>query len=472
MTLMSIDDRLALLRKTLKEGLPMTAGVHPVDAEDLVLYYDVENRSNRIDLRHASENDIAALSSACPQSDANHIGKTSGIMGAKKFSTRLDLAASGLLDVVATDVLQGDNADGNKSLKAQLKGLNVYGPGDSINNHSEIPQGNYMIGTLVVIFPIPHVGGRVLAQHGDAPFSLDPASELAAASTPAIWYMAFYGDVPHMVEPLASGHRVSLTYNLLLVDPSVPAAQPVTPTATERRLEDTLRALLADPAFLPAGGFLAAGLAHGYPMPRPPTDFYDLGVHYEGNVVIREVPSEQRWGPVLRALKGADARLRAVSNRIGLAPFVRLLYAPDSEYEDDCDVLVDDIPDLWGVNECAIEMFGGDEDMRSMRTIMAAGTVLQRGAERVEELQWMRVGRHPSAMRPMQVDQFATDEEEEEISPSQGPGAVAVHWLSRLGEQNRIRTAYISSDTMVEYQCGTAALFIRVPAAGQGVRSS
>ncbi|KAJ7623043.1 hypothetical protein DFH06DRAFT_1446710 [Mycena polygramma] len=469
MTVMSVDDRLALIRKTLKAGLPLTAGVHPVEAEDLVLYYDsVENRSNRIDLRHASENDIAALSSACPQSDANNIGKTSGIMGAKKFSTRLDVLASGLLEVISADVLQGENAEGNKSLKAQLTGLNVYGPGDSINNHSEIPQGNYMTGTLVVIFPIPHVGGRVLVQHGDSPFSLDPASELAAASTPAIWYMAFYGDVPHMEEPLTSGYRVSLTYSLLLVDPSVPAAQPITPTATERRLEDTLRALLADPTFLPAGGFLAAGLAHAYPMPRPPTDFYELGVHYEGNVVVREVPSEQRWGPVLRALKGADARLRAVSTRIGLAPFVRPLYAPDSESEDDCDVLVDDIPDLWGVNECAMEMF--DEEMGAMKTIMAAGTVLQRGAERVEELQWMRVGRHPPTVRPMQVDQFGSDEEE--ISPSQGPGAVAVHWLSRLGEQNRIRTAYISSDTTVEYECGTAALFIRVPAAGEGIRSA
>ncbi|KAJ6505780.1 hypothetical protein C8R47DRAFT_967715 [Mycena vitilis] len=227
-------------------------------------------------------------------------------MGTKQFTTRLDVVASGLLDVIATDVLHGENADGNKSLKAQLTGLNAYGPGDSINNPGEIPQGNWMVGTLIVIFPIPHVGGRVLIQHEDAPFPLDPASELAAASNPAIWYMASYGDVPHMAEPLATGYRITLTYHLLLVDPSVPAAQVVTPTATERRLEDTLRALLADPAFLPSGGFLAAGLAHAYPMPRPPTDFYELGVHYEGNAVIREVPSELRWGPVLRALKGAD----------------------------------------------------------------------------------------------------------------------------------------------------------------------
>jgi hypothetical protein len=44
-----------------------------------------------------------------------------------------------------------------------------------------------------------------------------------------------------------------------------------------------------------------------------------------------------------------------------------------------------------------------------------------------------------------------------------GEGSVTVHWLSDMGEQNLVRTAYIGSDTMVEHQYGTAALFIQVP---------
>ncbi|KAJ7611560.1 hypothetical protein DFH06DRAFT_1485166 [Mycena polygramma] len=447
MTLMSIDERLALLRQTLKTGLPATAGVHPVNIEDLILYYHVDDKPHCIHLANATEQELSTLSGACQQSEANNDGNTARTMDAKKFSTRLDVVASGLLDAIATDVLQGENADGNNSLKARLRRLNVYGPGDSINNHSEIPQGNYMIGTLVVIFPIPHVGGRVLVQHGDAPFSLDPASELAAASTPAIYYMAFYGDVPRMVEPIATGYRVSLTYSLILVDPNVPTAHPTSPTATatERRLEDTLRALLADPAFLPAGGFIAAGLAHRYLMPRDP-----VGVHgyYDKSIVL-----DQRWSVVLRALKGADARIRTVSTRIGLAPFVRPLYAPDSQYYEDCDFLLDDLPDLGGVHE------GFGNYPSAMQETARAGTVLERDALRLEETK-----RPPLSAYMMRI-------QSEKINLSEGRAAVTVHWLSRLGDQNRMLTAYINSDGMISNVCGIAALFMRVPAVGEGVRS-
>ncbi|KAJ7623028.1 hypothetical protein DFH06DRAFT_1446670 [Mycena polygramma] len=447
MTLMSIDERLALLRQTLKAGLPATAGIHPVNAEDLILYYNVDDKPYCIHLANATEQEMSTLSGACQQSEANYNGntRTARTMDAKKFSTRADVVASGLLDVIATDVLQGENADGNKLLRAQLTGLNVYGPGESINKYSETLQGNYMIGTLVLIFPIPHVGGRVLVQHQDASFSLDPASELAAASTPAIWYMAFYGDVPHMVEPIASGHRVSLTYNLILVDPNVPAVQPVTPTATERRLEDTLRALLADAAFLPAGGFIAAGLAHRYLMPRDP-----VGVH---GYYDRSIVPDQRWGIVLRALKGADARLRAVSTRIELTPFVRPLYAPDSGYYEDCDFLLDDLPDLVGVHE------GFGNYPSAMQETARAGTVLARDALRLEETK-----RPPLSAYMMRI-------QSEKINLSEGRAAVAVHWLSRLGDQNRMLTAYINSDGMISNVCGIAALFMRVPAVGEGVRS-
>ncbi|KAJ7623044.1 hypothetical protein DFH06DRAFT_1446712 [Mycena polygramma] len=453
MTLMSIDARLTLLRQTLKAGLPATAGVHPVNTEDLILYYDVEEKPNRIHFGNATEQKLSNLSGACQQSEAHSNGNTAGTMDTKKFTTRLDVVASGLLEAVSADVLQGANADGNKLLKSQLTGLNVYGPGDSINKHNETLHGNYMIGTLVVIFPIPHVGGRVLVKHEDAPFSLDPASELAAASTPAIWYMAFYGDVPHMVEPLVAGHRVSLTYNLLLVDPSVPAVQPLTPTATERRLEDTLRALLADPAFLPAGGFLASGLAHKYLMPCDPIDAWGS---YDTSIV-----PEQRWGAVLRALKGADARLRTVSTSIGLVPFVRPLYAPDSDYED-CDFLLDDLPDFSGVHE-GFEAMSEDEGKEipgSMREIARAGTLLGRDAQRLEET------------KPPPRSEYMIQFEREKIDLSGGRTAVAVHWLSKLGQQNCMRTPYVGHDSMVTFAIGTPALFIRVPAAGEGIRSA
>ncbi|KAJ7627738.1 hypothetical protein DFH06DRAFT_1480772 [Mycena polygramma] len=276
--------------------------------------------------------------------------------------------------------------------------------------------------------------------------------------------MASYGDVPHTVEPLAAGYRVTLTYTLFLVDPSVPSVKPPTLTSTERRLEDTLRALLADSAFLPAGGFLATGLAHTYPLPTS-TGLYDLDptAHWEGDVYVTSYTPERKWGVVLRALKGVDARLRDISTRIGLVPFVRPLYEGyEHKHDVVCDVLMDDVPDLFGINESLAGMMGwgsSDADLSeetAMGRIMAQGAVLCCDASRMEELQ------HSVARK------WGGDSK---INVSQVPG-VAAHWLSRLGEQNRTKTAYIREDSMVEDMCGTVALFIRVPAVGEGIRSS
>ncbi|KAJ7623041.1 hypothetical protein DFH06DRAFT_1446698, partial [Mycena polygramma] len=243
------------------------------------------------------------LLACCHPSDV----KPARTLDTAKFATRLDVMASGLLDAIATDVLQGDNADGSKSLKAELTRLDVYGPGTSAHTHSNSSLGGSMIGSLVVIFPTAHTGGQVKFEHCS---ERDPASELVTAYGPdpsAIWFMASYANVSHVVEPITSGYRVALTYNLVLVESCTPVTiTPTTPSETEEILEGVLRTLLVDPAFLPLGGFLAAGLAHTYAMP------------YHGR--------DARWGTVLHALRGSDARLRAVSERAGLSPFVRLLY--------------------------------------------------------------------------------------------------------------------------------------------------
>ncbi|KAJ6505782.1 hypothetical protein C8R47DRAFT_1315960 [Mycena vitilis] len=88
MTLMSIDDRLGLLRLTLKAGLPVTAGVHPVNAEDLILYYDVDEKPNRIHLGNATEDQLSYLSCAC-RAEANNIGNATGIVMPKAWPEAL-----------------------------------------------------------------------------------------------------------------------------------------------------------------------------------------------------------------------------------------------------------------------------------------------------------------------------------------------------------------------------------------------
>jgi hypothetical protein len=272
------------------------------------------------------------------------------------------------------------------------------------------------------------------------------------------------------MEPVDQGYRVTLNYNLSLVDRNAGATVvPSISTATDCLLENTIRALLADPAFLPSGGFLAVGLAHKYAIPPAQEDDFDPTQHYNAlNEWVTTKTPANRWGAVLQSLKGGDARTRKVSQRVGLISFVKLLYAPRNYTgsPDDRDVLLDDIVDLFGIHEGLADCFPG-EDLSSTTAIAKQGVILQRDRHRIEELKWMRVDRW-ALLYPHMMHEWSVGESANEL----GEGSVAVHWLSDMGEQNLVRTAYIGSDTMVEYQYGTAALFIQVPAVGQGIRSS
>jgi hypothetical protein len=328
-----------------------------------------------------------------------------------------------------------------------------------------------IIGSLVVIFPITHAGGRYIVQHENETWSLDPCVQLTGASIPAVSYLALYGpEVLHAMEPVDLGYRVTLNYNLSLVDRNAGATVVSSiSTATDCLLESTIRALLADPAFLPSGGFLAVGLAHKYPMPPAQEDDFDPTLHFNAlNERVTSKTAANRWGAVLQSLKGGDARMREVSRRVGLTSFVKLLYAPRyyTGPPEDQDVLLDDIPDLFGIHE-GLDCFPEEEDMSSAAEIAKQGVILQRDRYRIDELKWMRVTRFelisPHMRHGLPVEQCADEP---------GEGSVAVHWLSEMGEQNLVRTAYIGSDSMIEHQYGTAALFIQIPAVGDRIRSS
>jgi hypothetical protein len=71
---------------------------------------------------NASEEDLSALANAC-DADLGTLGERT--MDHTKFSPRLDVVSSGLLDVISKDILEGQNAD--KLLRAELSHLKVYG---------------------------------------------------------------------------------------------------------------------------------------------------------------------------------------------------------------------------------------------------------------------------------------------------------------------------------------------------------
>ncbi|KAJ7446577.1 hypothetical protein FB451DRAFT_1055059, partial [Mycena latifolia] len=427
----TIADHLKLLRQSLNVHVPYAGGVHPVKPNELVVYYanDDEGNARFIDLANATEAQLGELAAACEpapfgvnqENVLDESYRKAGKMDLTKFSARLDVVTSGLLNAIGPDILDGQNATSEKVLRAEMYKLNVYGPGSFFKAHKDTPRGEDMIGSLVIVFPTAHKGGELTLSHGGTTWSFDSAAELTAhssASDPALAYVAFYSDVTHAVEPVLEGHRVTLTYNLFLVDrpTRMAAAGHRIAPAPEQTFEDALRALLADPAFLPAGGLLAFGLAHQMVDTRPSS-----------------------LGPVLQTLKGSDARIRTISERAGLATHVKMLYNTGEK-----DVIMDNVLDTENVNEeCGVPL----EDEIEKR-----GVVLARGEERVAHL------------------------EEQEMprgwwEPSE---AVEVHWVTRLTELNRVGGTYIAygNDASIEHVYGSAALFVSVPATGEGVRAT
>ncbi|KAJ7138634.1 hypothetical protein C8R46DRAFT_1234435 [Mycena filopes] len=433
-----IAHHLKVLREALDVPIPYTGGIHPVRAEDLTIYYDGDKgrSATRVDLGNATDAELVELAAACDPATfgvnekdvLDETYRKAGKLDLSKFASRLDVVASGLIRAISPDMLLGQAVDDDKTLQAELYKLNVYGPDSFFKGHKDTPRGENMIGSLVVVFPTAHTGGELTLEHGGTSWTFDSVAELAAAQGPALAYVAFYSDVTHAVQKVTSGYRVTLTYNLFLADRTadVPASRIV--PAPERALEASLRALLADPLFLPDGGFLAYGLGHQYPIPPPPEE--------------RHEPT--RLGPILRLLKGGDARVRTVSERVGLVTHVKILY-DTGEHKGEIgkegnDVVADDVLNLSNVTE-------EYEDLYLHEEIVRQGVIVHRDAERLKELGW---------------DDYDDDGEEK----------VAIQWVTRITDKNRVQSQYVAygNAASIDHIYGDAALFAEVPAVGEGIR--
>ncbi|KAJ7749712.1 hypothetical protein B0H16DRAFT_1551129 [Mycena metata] len=452
----TIDHHLKVLRDTLNVHVPYTGGIHPVKPEDLVIYYDVqgEKYASRIDMASATEEDLVALASTCDQATfgvdqkdvLDETYRKAGKMDLTKFASRLDVVVSGLIDTISPDILQGQGADGEKTLRAELYKLNVYGPGSFFKGHKDTPRGETMIGSLVVVFPTTHTGGALTLEHGGTTWTFDSAAELAATHAPGVAYVAFYSDVTHAVEEVVTGFRVTLTYNLFLVDNIARTALSNRVMAgPEKVLENSLRALLKDPLFLPKGGFLAWGLAHQYPIPPAPDN-------YRRSYNKPQLPPT-RLGPILQLLKGGDARVRTVSERVGLTTHVKILYDTGENLDEaGVDVLADDVLNTTSINT-------EYEDLT--KEIASMGVVLKRNEERTQELQQQYKKRHG----------YVQDQRREEGDV--GTSTVAVHWVTKVTDTNQVRAEFLAygNEASIEHIYGNAALFVEVPAAGEGIRA-
>lgn len=125
-----------------------------------------------------------------------------------------------------------------------------------------------MFASLVIVLPTPHKGGALAFRHGNFEYTFDSAAAVSGANKPCVGFAAFYSDVEHAVTPVETGYRVTFTYNLYSADSGRPSRIIPFASALKTALKSSFTKLLADPTFLPNGGYIGFGLCHEYPVSK------------------------------------------------------------------------------------------------------------------------------------------------------------------------------------------------------------
>ena len=165
-----------------------------------------------------------------------------------------------------------------------------------------------MLGSLVIVYPTPHAGGELVLRHKGREWTFDANALTSSQPSPSIAYIAFYSDIEHEVIKVSSGHRVTVTYNLYLVDPTPSERIPsIVPNLRDiSNLGSALQDLLKSSEFLPDGGTLGFGLAHLYP-----------------------VTFKTKLEDMTKYLKGEDAHVYRTCRELQLHPSLRMVYDDD-----------------------------------------------------------------------------------------------------------------------------------------------
>jgi predicted 2-oxoglutarate/Fe(II)-dependent dioxygenase YbiX len=117
-----------------------------------------------------------------------------------------------LIDSIVDELRQQLGLEAHK-LTAHLYKLLVYEKGSFFLPHRDGEKLDRMVATLVVVLPSEHEGGELIVSHAGQQHEIAFAG---AASGYELSYAAFYADCEHEVRPIESGHRLCLTYNVVL----------------------------------------------------------------------------------------------------------------------------------------------------------------------------------------------------------------------------------------------------------------
>lgn len=95
------------------------------------------------------------------------------------------------------------------TLRAELHSMLIYGKGQFFAAHQDSEKHDDMVATLVMSLPSTHSGGELVIDDGGV-------QKQYSGSRQDLELVAFYADRRHEVLPVRSGHRTTLTFNLLV----------------------------------------------------------------------------------------------------------------------------------------------------------------------------------------------------------------------------------------------------------------
>jgi hypothetical protein len=112
----------------------------------------------------------------------------------------------------AVRVAQADLGLEKQPLQAHLYKLLLYEPGSFFRAHRDGEKLDRMVATLVIALPGAHQGGELVVRHEGREVTVDfgPSSRFQTQ------FAAFYADCEHEIQPVRSGYRLALVYNLTL----------------------------------------------------------------------------------------------------------------------------------------------------------------------------------------------------------------------------------------------------------------
>lgn len=362
-----MSDGLAHIRATLDVRPLYCSGACEIAVEQSTLFYSTTTSSVRkINLLFPTQAQLESLHEDCQLAAHSHnrgeIHQKFGVgrLDATAFATQFNLESTGLDDVVSQSLLEGMAI--GRDIRFELYELNIYGAGSFVEPHKSATNSDKMFGFLDIVFPTPHTGGIYNLRNDEREWCVDFATILSDAQIPLVGYTAYFSEVEREIGSIISGHRLTLSYKLYFASggDSPSATMISAPGPFEPSLKTALAEFVNDPKVLPNGGYLGFGLRHQYP-----------------------ISSEMRVDTLRSCLKGSDAIITRVLNRLPLPWSLRVLYRDRGSHSEQTFVLHKFISDLsqkdlvwshWGAGEKMglgaefvrfVDEFGNDDEKRT-----------------------------------------------------------------------------------------------------------